>query len=244
MRTDRIALVAGQQIAVGALVDEHVEVVEPEVGHHFVELPFAVDRAQQLGLRQLLDHHLLGILERHHRFFLLRAHSLQQRVCLGACGRGGERLPVFGRHFQNRFHALVGRQIEKFLRLEICEPAFFARRCIWSGSAGWSLSAETGQAPSLQERVPLPAPLLILAVLLVFVALELRFVNRAPGGIARQRGFPVGDLLDQLFGRKILDDLFRFHAQRAERTSLASSRGRQFYRDGVGVRSTCQRPSA
>src|ERR1700724_375552 len=51
--TNRIALVAGQQKAVSALVDENVEVVEPEVGHHFAELALAVDRSQQLGLHQL-----------------------------------------------------------------------------------------------------------------------------------------------------------------------------------------------
>ncbi len=126
VRADGVALIAGEQISVGALVDEHVEVVEPEVGHHFVELPFAIDGSQYLGLHQLLDHHLLGILERHHRFFLLRAHARHQRICLGAFTAGGDLLAVLGRHFQNFFHALVGRQIEKFLRLEIREPAFFA----------------------------------------------------------------------------------------------------------------------
>src|ERR1700686_2172940 len=59
--TNRITLVACQQKAVSALVDENVEVVEPEVGHHFVELALTVDRSQQFGLHQLIDRDLLGI---------------------------------------------------------------------------------------------------------------------------------------------------------------------------------------
>ena len=226
MRADRVALVAGHQVTVGSLVDEHVEVVEPEVRHHFVELPFAIDRAQQLGLHQLIDHHLLGIIERHHCLFLPRAHSCHEGTCLGAFGCGGDRPPIFGRHFQNFLHALVGRQIEKFLRLDTSEPAFFAAArlvgigglVVFAGDGASPVSTRVADGCAARDGGGIAFGSFFLAFLLVFVTLELCFVHRAHGGIVRQRGFPVGDLLDQLIGRKILDDLFRVHTQRTERT--------------------------
>src|SRR5207245_5928367 len=35
-RADHIALIGRDQISVGALIDKNVEVVEPEIGHHFL----------------------------------------------------------------------------------------------------------------------------------------------------------------------------------------------------------------
>ncbi len=43
-------LVVGEEEALGTFAGEDVEVIEPEIGHHFFELAIAVDRAQQLGL--------------------------------------------------------------------------------------------------------------------------------------------------------------------------------------------------
>ena len=45
MRTDDIAFVAGQHQAVESFVHENIEVVDPEVGHHFVQLALAIDGA-------------------------------------------------------------------------------------------------------------------------------------------------------------------------------------------------------
>ena len=42
----------GDQVAVGALIEIDVEVVVPEIGQDFFELPVAVDRAQQSCLRR------------------------------------------------------------------------------------------------------------------------------------------------------------------------------------------------
>ena len=55
MWTNDVTLIAGQQVAVRAFSDEHIEVVEPEIGHHFLQLPLAVDGAQHLLLGQLDD---------------------------------------------------------------------------------------------------------------------------------------------------------------------------------------------
>ena len=61
MWPDHILLVVRQQQSLGTFADENVEVIEPEIGHHFLELALAVDRAHQLGLGQLLDDHSGGI---------------------------------------------------------------------------------------------------------------------------------------------------------------------------------------
>jgi hypothetical protein len=58
---DRVALVLGQHEAVTAFSCVDVEMVEPEIGQHFLELAVAVDRADQLLLGQL-HHHLVGAL--------------------------------------------------------------------------------------------------------------------------------------------------------------------------------------
>ena len=56
VRPDRLAFVLRHVVARQALPGEHIEMVEPEVDHHFFELPVAVGRAQQFLLRQLQQH--------------------------------------------------------------------------------------------------------------------------------------------------------------------------------------------
>ena len=51
--TDDFTLVLGGKDPVGPFRHEYVEVVEPEIGHHFLKLAFTVDGAQNLGLLQL-----------------------------------------------------------------------------------------------------------------------------------------------------------------------------------------------
>jgi len=43
-----IALISGDHVTIGPFADKDVEVVVPEVGHHFIQLAFTVDVAQQL----------------------------------------------------------------------------------------------------------------------------------------------------------------------------------------------------
>ncbi len=75
MRPNHIALVTGDQQAVNALVHEHVEVVKPEIGHHFFNLPLAVDGAQKLRLRQFPSNDARRIIHGEQDFFLLRRQA-------------------------------------------------------------------------------------------------------------------------------------------------------------------------
>src|SRR6266700_4544101 len=52
VRTNHVALIARDQVTIRAFAYEHVEVVEPEIGHHFLELALAVGGAQELGLHE------------------------------------------------------------------------------------------------------------------------------------------------------------------------------------------------
>ena len=68
VRPDRVALVLGEVLLRRSLTGEHVEVIEPEIGHHFFELAFTVGRPQDLLAGELREHfarlarglHLLG----------------------------------------------------------------------------------------------------------------------------------------------------------------------------------------
>ena len=46
MLADDVPLICGGQVPVGAFGDVDVEMVEPEIHHHFIELAFAIDSAQ------------------------------------------------------------------------------------------------------------------------------------------------------------------------------------------------------
>jgi hypothetical protein len=84
MRTNDLSFVARNQEAVGAFADKDIEVIEPEVGHHFLKLTLAVGGAQQFGLHEFVAHNLLRIAEREHGLFLLGIHALEEFVCLRA----------------------------------------------------------------------------------------------------------------------------------------------------------------
>src|SRR5207248_7079366 len=110
MRTNYVTLITGQQITVGAFTNEYIEVVEPEIGHYFLQLTLAVDSSQQLGLHQFVNHNLLRIIQRHQRFALLCVHALEELVAFAAFKRSGERPLVFRRHFEDFSHPLVDRK--------------------------------------------------------------------------------------------------------------------------------------
>ena len=78
MRTNHIALIAGHQHSVESLFHEHIEVVEPEVGHHLIQLPLAVDGAQNFRLHQLAHHYDRRIVHGEQGFLLLRAQSFEK----------------------------------------------------------------------------------------------------------------------------------------------------------------------
>ena len=81
--TDHVALVGHQAVDLFArLALKDIEVVQPEVGHHFLQLTLAVDRAQYPALQQLVLHHLARIIEGNQGFALIRGHSLFQSGAL------------------------------------------------------------------------------------------------------------------------------------------------------------------
>ena len=91
MRPDRLALVLGEQEAHASLPRVDVEMVEPEVGQHFLELPLAVDRAQHLLFLEFLKR--LRTLRRPHSFEVLKVLEAFAWV-LGASGAWGATLPA------------------------------------------------------------------------------------------------------------------------------------------------------
>ena len=71
VRADRLAFILGQQKPCRALLRVDVEVVEPEVGQHFVQLPLAVDGPNDLRVGQFDERqvgaHPLGAIRRWRR---------------------------------------------------------------------------------------------------------------------------------------------------------------------------------
>ena len=130
MRTNDVALVFGSEVTIRLLVDEDVEVVEPKIGHHLIELALAVGGTQYLGLLQLGDHHLDRVLQGLQHFALPGIHALQPRLALFRCKRAHDGAALLGRHAQNLLVALVrgfGLQaIEHWLRLGAGLPHLLA----------------------------------------------------------------------------------------------------------------------
>ena len=62
MRPDGFALIGGHHEAVRALIQEHVEMVEPEVDQLFLKLAIAVDGAVQLAFRKIAATTCWGLL--------------------------------------------------------------------------------------------------------------------------------------------------------------------------------------
>ncbi len=87
MRADRVALVLGEVELRHALAGKDVEVIEPEVGHHFLELAIAERGAQDLLFGQLLDDLSLLSLRLH-----LGRRSLGLRAVIAGCVVTGRRV--------------------------------------------------------------------------------------------------------------------------------------------------------
>jgi hypothetical protein len=72
VRPNRVAVVGGGQPAIRPLGGEDIEVIGPEIDHHFIELTPAVERAQQPCLLQFQNNHARALHLRlaHHRLLL------------------------------------------------------------------------------------------------------------------------------------------------------------------------------
>ena len=126
MGNNHIALIAGQHVAVRALAEEYVEVVEPEIGHHFEQLALAVNILQQLAFHQFIADDLLRIAERQQRFLLLGTHARHHLVVLVASERRSQGKLVLRRQPEDRLHSLIGWQVNQLVGLEVGIKAVFA----------------------------------------------------------------------------------------------------------------------
>ena len=86
VRPDDVALVRGEVFLRRPFAGEDVEVVEPEVDHHFVELAIAVGGAQEFLIGELGQHFALAALQLH---FLGRARLAVAGRLGAACRAGG-----------------------------------------------------------------------------------------------------------------------------------------------------------
>ena len=75
MRANGVAFVGRGVDLVGFLIEEDVEVVEPEVGHHFLKLAFAEDGADDLGLHEFVIDDVRGVGAAAHRVRRSRARA-------------------------------------------------------------------------------------------------------------------------------------------------------------------------
>ena len=145
VRTNHVALVAGDQVAVGAFADEHVEVVEPEIGHHFLQLAVAVDGAQQFAFDQFFGDHLLRIVDRLDGFALPRRSCLPEtrRACR-PCSELVRMRCSSGDILRKRFHALIGRQVEEIFDFQVGVTRALAGGGRRSSSASCRVVRESG----------------------------------------------------------------------------------------------------
>ena len=108
-RAEDVALVGGDEVTVGALVDKHIEVVEPEIGHHLFELAVAVGGAQDLGLHQLIGDHRLRSVHGHDGLALLGRHVVEYGVAVGRIEAARKDFAFHRRHLHQLGVAILGR---------------------------------------------------------------------------------------------------------------------------------------
>src|SRR5260221_9758514 len=109
MRTDHFTLIRSEHVTVRAFADEDVEVVEPEVRHHFIQLALAVDVAQELGRRQFPAYNYLRINNGLYRLLLLRLHAFYQLHGPGSAIPSRQIQPALRIHLHNALVPLLGR---------------------------------------------------------------------------------------------------------------------------------------
>src|SRR6516225_9920000 len=80
MGTNNVPLVARQLIPVRVFSDEDIEVIEPEIGHHFLELALAVGCAQNLSVQEFFGDKLLRILNGHCGLALVRGQAIEKLI--------------------------------------------------------------------------------------------------------------------------------------------------------------------
>ena len=119
MRADDIALIAGQHQTVESFVHEHVEVVEPKVGHYLFKLTLAVDGAQKFRLRQFVRNHARRVVHGEQSFLLFWGQTFEDLRRFASAQRIGNRKLCRDRHAENFLETLVRRKARQLLDFEV-----------------------------------------------------------------------------------------------------------------------------
>src|SRR5215469_1249834 len=91
VRADDVALIACEQVTVGSFSYENVKVVEPEVGHHLLQLALTVGGTQDFAFQQFIDYDFLWVVERPHGLSLLCGHSVKKIAASSTFERASQR---------------------------------------------------------------------------------------------------------------------------------------------------------
>src|SRR5215469_11219194 len=98
VRADNVALIACEQVTVGSFTYENVKVVEPEVGHHLLQLALTVSGTQDFACQQFIDYDLLWFVERPDGLSLLCGHAVKKIAASSTMERASERTAALRRH--------------------------------------------------------------------------------------------------------------------------------------------------
>ncbi len=209
--TDHVAFVFGDEVAVRALIEIDIEVVEPEIGEHFIELAIAVDGTQQLTFGEIAGDELLrsaGHIDAPSEF-----RRRKREDSLADTGKGGDHviLLVLG-NGEEGLHTLLGRahaETADLLRREDLGERLHVRH-IGLGS--------DGVAPSR---------------LLLLILLDQFGEEEFPVRVGGERHLPVDHLPDELGRWVILHHVAAGHGEGVEGLQLL--RQQRVLRDALRV---------
>src|SRR5579872_6684100 len=157
-----------------AFADVYIEVVEPEIGHDFLQLTLRIRRTQNLTFDQLVYHDLLRIVQRKDGFVLLGAHAIKELLSF-ALERPHEIAAIIGRHLQDRANPLVRSYFDKFIDSFVWIALLRGVNGFNFHLSRWSAGIHSSATISV----------LLLPVAPFLHAIQLCEVNRAPRWIGR-----------------------------------------------------------
>ena len=211
--TNHITLIGSEHVTIGAFIDEDVEVIHPEIGHHFVELALTVDGAKQLGLRELSLNHELRIYHRQQRFFLLRGESIHELRALLLVQRLGDGAHVIGAHFHQVLKALIGRFADQRVGAQRCIHLIFESR-----TSATPFAQVVGSLSGNILPIVLIVGCVLLRLLLLLLTINGSLIDRFLLRIARDRSASILHHFDDLRRREVLHQFVGAHLQCAERS--------------------------
>ena len=196
MRADHVPLISRDQVLIRVLIEINIEMIEPEIRHHLLQLALAVNRAHQLRLLQFVDHDVDRPRHGQKIFALVRRQLRQQTVALRSANVSHEQTALFDRHGNNRVH-----------------PFFFRKREDGVGLGGHAvLILLVDLCLGIRVRSISRAGQLVL-LLPVGKHAHLHFINRPLHRIGRQSNLSVSRPLDQIVIRESLHQIVRRHPQ-------------------------------